>query len=150
MPQQATLTFSVNRFKSLASNQGVMTSGAGSGADVNVSLSPSTGTDVSVAADGTVTVSGTGAQVINLQAVQAGTTTSYNPVGLVFKQTLGSGDPSGGNAFGMYSRGGGNNSNQLQVTDTPNGTASWEFYFLIQNASTGDFGLIDPMIKNQP
>jgi hypothetical protein len=150
MPGQATLTFTVNTFKSLASGQGLMTSGAGSSADVNVSLSPSSGTDVSVAADGSVTVSGNGAQVINLQAVQAGTRTYYNPVGLVFKQTLGSSDPSGGNAFGSYSRGGGNNANQLQVTDTPGGSATWEFYFLIQNASTGDFGLIDPKITNQP
>lgn len=150
MPGQATLTFSVNNFKSLASGQGIMSSGAGSGADVSVSLSPSSGTDVTVSPTGAVTVAGNGAQVINLQAVQAGTTTYYNPVGLVFKQTLGSSDPSGGNAFGRYSRGGGNNSNQLQVTDTPNGSASWEFYLLIQNASTGDFGLIDPKITNQP
>lgn len=150
MPGPATLTFVVNTFKSLASGQGIMTSG-GTGADVNVSVSPTSGTDVSVnAATGAVTVSGRGAQVINMQAQQAGTATYYSPIGLVFKQTLGSSDPSGRNAFGNYSRGGGNNSNQLQVTDTPNGDASWEFYFLIQNASTGDFGLIDPKITNSP
>lgn len=148
MPGQATLTFTVNNFKNLASGQGIMTSG-GAGADVNVSLSPTSGTDVSVSATGAVTVAGNGAQVINLQAVQANTTTPYNPVGLVFKQTAGSSDPSGRNAFGMYSRAGGSNSNSLQVTDTPNGSATWEFYFLIQNASTGDFGLIDPKITNQ-
>jgi hypothetical protein len=149
MPGPATLTFTVNNFKSLVSGQGIMTSG-GSGADVTVSLSPATGTDVSVASDGSVTVGGSGAQVINLLAVQANTSSYYHPVGLVFKELSGSGDPSGVSAFGNYSRGGGNNNYQLTVTDTPNSDASWEFYILIQNVSTGDFGLIDPKITNQP
>jgi hypothetical protein len=142
MPQQATLTFTINTFRNLASGGGIMTTGAGSSADVNVSLSPTSGTNVTVASDGAVTVSGRGAQIIALQA------TGYMPVGLVFKQTLGSSDPSGGNAFGNYARAA-NNSNQLVVTDNDQGDASWEFYLLVQNTSSGDFGLIDPKISNQ-
>jgi hypothetical protein len=141
MPQPATLTFTVNTFRSLATGGGIMTTGAGPSADVNVSLSPTSGTNVTVASDGSITVTGRGAQIIALQA------TGYQPVGLVFKQTLGSSDPSGGNAFGNYVRSA-NNSNQLVVTDNDQGDASWEFYLLIQNTSSGDFGLIDPRITN--
>ena len=141
MPQPATLTFTINNFKSLASGQGIMTSGAGSGADANVALSPSSGTNVSVAADGSVTVNGTTPQVLNLCA------TGYSPIGLAFKQTAGSSDPSGSNAFGQYSRAA--NGNTLVVTDNDSGPSTYEFYLLVQNPSTGDFGLIDPKIQNQ-
>ena len=141
MPQPAILTFTVNNFKSLASGQGIMITGAGSGADANVALSPSTGTDVTVAADGSVTVAGRQPQVLNLSA------TGYTPVGLVFKQTSNSGDPTGRNAFGQYNRVG--NGNALVVTDNDSGPSTYEFYLLIQNPSSGDFGLIDPKISNQ-
>ena len=141
MPQPATLTFTVNNFKSLASGQGIMITGAGSGADANVVLWPSTGTDVTVAANGAVTVNGTTPQILNLCA------TGYNPIGLAFKQTAGSTDPSGTNAFGHYSRAA--NGNALVVTDNDSGPSSYEFYLLVQNPSTGDFGLIDPQITNQ-
>ena len=140
MPQPATLTFTVNNFKSLASGQGIMITGAGPGADANVALTPNIGTNVAVAADGTVTVSGTTPQVLNLRA------TGYNPIGLAFKQTAGSGDPNGNNAFGQYARAG--NSATLVVTDNDSGPSSYEFYLLVQNPSTGDFGLIDPKIVN--
>ena len=140
MPQPATLTFSVNNFKSLASGQGIMTTGAGSGADANVTLLPTSGTNVSVAADGTVTVNGTTPQILNLRA------TGYTPVGLVFKQTQGSSDPNGNSAFGQYARVA--NSTTLVVTDNDSGPSSYEFYLLVQNPSTGDFGLIDPKIVN--
>lgn len=141
MPQPATLTFTVNNFKSLTDKH-IMKTGAGAGADVNVTLSPSTGTNVTVAADGTVTVNGTTPQVLNLCA------TGYDPVGLVFKQTAGSSDPSGSNAFGNYARSA-NASNTLVVTDSDAGPSSYEFYLLVQDQSSGDFGLIDPLITNR-
>lgn len=141
MPQPATLTFTINRFKSLTSGQGIMVTGAGPGADANVALSPATGTDVTVAADGSVTVNGTTPQILNLCA------TGYSPIGLAFKQTAGSSDPSGTNAFGQYSRAA--NGNALIVTDNDSGPSSYEFFLLVQNPSTGDFGLIDPRITNQ-
>lgn len=140
MPQPATLTFTVNNFKSLTAGQGIMLTGAGPGADVNVAVSPTTGTDVSVSANGSVSVSGGQPQVLNLSP------TGYNPVGLVFKQTAGSSDPMGQNAFGHYARAA--NSNTLVVTDTDAGASTYEFYVLVQNQSTGDFGLIDPQITN--
>ena len=140
MPQPATLTFTVNNFKSLASGQGIMITGAGPGADANVALTPNSGTNVAVAADGTVTVSGTTPQVLNLRA------TGYNPIGLAFKQTLGSSDPTGNNAFGQYARAA--NGNTLVVTDNDAYPSSYEFYLLVQNPLTGDFGLIDPKIVN--
>ena len=140
MPLPANLTFTVNNFKSLALGQGIMVTGAGAGADANVALTPSTGTDVTVASDGSVTVAGKQAQVLNLSA------TGYTPVGLVFKQTAGSSDPTGRNAFGQYNRFG--NGNTLIVTDNDNTTSTYEFYLLIQNPASGDFGLIDPRIVN--
>jgi hypothetical protein len=138
MPQPATLTFTVNNFKSLTLGQGIMTTGAGPGADANVALSPSTGTNVTVASNGAVTVAGRTPQVLNLCA------TGYNPVGLVFKQS--GSDPTGRNAFGQYARAA--NSNMLVVTDNDSAPSTYEFYLLVQKQDTGDFGLIDPLITN--
>lgn len=139
MPQPALLTFTVNNFKSLIANQGLMITGAGPAADVNVAVTPITGTNVSVGSNGQVTVS-RGQQQLNICA------TGYIPVGLVFKQTAGSTDPNGNNAFGQYTRFG-SNSDTLKVTDNDAGSSTYEFYVLIQNPN-GDFGLIDPQITN--
>ena len=140
MPQPATLILAVNKFKSLNKGEGFMTTGPGYDADVNVAVTP-TGTNVSVGDDGSVSVShGTGQQ-INIRA------TGYIPVGLVFKQKAELKDPAGNDAFGQYERTG-VNKDTLKVTDNALKPATYEFFVLIQDPATADFGLIDPQITN--
>jgi hypothetical protein len=143
-----TLTFTVNQFRSLATAPvQLMLTGAGQSADVNVTVSPPS-SYVSVDANGAVTVARNGN--IGLQLPLTLEVTGYAALALVFKQTTGGNDPTGAAAFGTYTRGNGNgNNNALMVTDNDFGNATWEFYVLVQNLTTGDFGLIDPKITNQ-
>jgi hypothetical protein len=144
MPGNATLTFTV-----LGNGWVSLTTGAFMYTPTNCTVavtSSNGGANVVVAADGkTVTITG---GLNNLTIDLAG---SLYPAALLFKQTLGSGDPAGRSAFGnTYTRGGGNGSDQT-ITITDNGAAntSYEFYILVQNTDTGDFGLIDPLISNK-
>lgn len=143
-----TLNFTINRFRSLASGPAqLMHTGAGKSADVNVTLS-SPSENVSVDANGAVKVSRNGNGPLQQPLMMA--VPGYAALALIFKQTTGNNDPTGANAFGTYTRGNGiGSSNDLMVTDNDTGDATWEFYVLVQDLTTGDFGLIDPKITNQ-
>lgn len=81
---------------------------------------------------------------------------AFTPVGLSFKQTVGSIDPKGKNNMPK---------DQIKITEPPNsgptlqfrdnctnkgsaGTLVWKYYLVIQD-STGVVGIIDPEIENQ-
>jgi hypothetical protein len=101
------------------------------------------GASVSVSNQSQVTVTGG----LNNLTIDVGG--SYNPVALIFKQLAGgSSDPSGGSAFGTYSRSLNGTDQTLTVRDDGQSGSQYEFFVLVQTAD-GDFGLIDPKIINQ-
>jgi|APDOM4702015248_1054824.scaffolds.fasta_scaffold93017_2 hypothetical protein len=140
MPGNATLTFTLvpGQWKSLTTGQIMTTPG-----NFTVAVSSqSGGASVSVANQSAVTVTG---GLSNLSIDVGG---AYNPMALLFKQLVGGGDPTGGSAFGAYTRGLNGPDHILTVKDSGQSGSQYEFYVLVQDPN-GDFGLIDPRISNQ-
>lgn len=140
-----TLTFTINNWKPLSARAGMMAATT----DYTLAVTP-TGGAVVVDSSDNVTVTSTVATPLTI-AVQAPTPGDpvYTALAIFFKGT-GLVDPRGALGFGAYSRTAGSSS--LQITDNgPLGnqaSTAYNFYIVVQNVSTGDIGIIDPLITN--
>lgn len=109
---------------------------------------------VSILSDGSIQVT----KKVDLCFEMAADTTTgdtlYYPIGLAFRQSLGSDDPDGRTAFphGEFASSGSGSKivTTLTVRDEFDSSGvNYRFLIAIQRASDGAFGVIDPLIKNQ-
>lgn len=142
MPNVATLTFTpvANQWVSITTGNFMTTP-----TNFTVAASVQSGTSKVAVSEDQRTISITG----SLDTLTIDVAGSLNPLALIFKQTVGSGDPHGTSAFGKTQTRGGSNSNRtISVKDTGASKTDYEFYVLVQDPNTLDVGLIDPKIVN--
>jgi hypothetical protein len=148
----ATITFTIVNFKPFASGSltAMVTGTPGSvpppDATVTVSQQGGGPSDPSVTLGSdqksiVVTRPGAGSNKAVLHITVAG---GYTVVGLVFQQVD---RASNSNAFGHFTRSAAD-PNVLEVIDTDDANSNWEFYVVVQDNSSGNFGVIDPLITN--
>lgn len=124
--------------------------------DATIALKPGQTSEhgVSIGSDGSILV--TKKVDLCFEMAVDGTTgdTLYYPIGLAFRQSVGSNDPDGRSAFphGEFASSGSGSKivTTLTVRDEFDSSGvNYRFLIAIQRASDGAFGVIDPLIKNQ-